>query len=131
MPSPNTKISMIYFEKALSLRKLLIGGPNFVYNVLLGKNCSTFFYDKPLALLNFRTKPYAALTLEYSLFRLIFSDFESVPSASVFRFGNLVVNKFRCNLSCFQKSESKYLESRYFFALVHTQSLQVILLCLD
>ena len=70
----------------------------FVKTVLL-------FFDNPLALLKFRTEPYAALPLEYNLFILTFSDFERDLSSFVFRFGILNGNKFRWNLSCFQNGK--------------------------
>ena len=63
------------------------------------------FFDNPLALLKFRTEPYAALPLEYNLFRLTFPDFDRDPISTVFRFGIFVDNKFRWNLSCFQNGK--------------------------
>ena len=69
------QIALIYFEKAWSLQKRLIGGPIFVKDVLVCKNWSIFFFDEPLASHNFCTNPYAALPLEYHLFSLTFWDF--------------------------------------------------------
>ena len=99
------QILLNYLEKAYSVRKCLIAGPSFVNNVLIRAKCSTFFFDEPLALLKFRTEPYAALPLEYNLFRLTFPNFERDPSSFVFRFGIHVDNKFRWNLSCFQNGK--------------------------
>ena len=80
------------------------------------------FFDNPLALLKFRTEPYAALPLEYNLFRLTFSDFERDPSSSIFRFGILVDNKFRWNLSCFQNGKRNIWKVGTFRLSAHTKS---------
>ena len=73
-----------------------------MYDVLVCKNCSSFFFDKPLALLKFPTESYAARPLEYNLFKFTISDFERDSCSCFFCFGILFDKKFRWNLSCFQ-----------------------------
>ena len=108
----------------------MTGGPIFVFYVLVCKNCSTFFFDKQLALPELGTETYAALPLENNLFRHTFSDFERDPSSIVFRCGILVDNKFRWILICFQYVEITIWNIGNFFALVRTQSLQKAFGCL-
>ena len=104
--------------------------PNLVFDVLNCKSCSPFFFENPLALLKFRTEPYAALPLGYDLFRLTFSDFEKDPSSSIFRFGIVVDNKLRLNLCCFHDGKVNNGKVGIFHFSAHTKS-TIDYLCLD
>ena len=114
------QILLNYLEKAYSVRKCLIAGPSFAYNVLVRAKCSTFFFDDPPALLKFWIEPYAALPLD--LFILTFSDLERDPISSLFCFCILANLNFRWKLRSFQISKKNIWKLVFFCCSANRKS---------